>query len=452
FCDGMTEQLITNLSRIPDLLVIARTSVMQYKKSQKDIRQISNELNVVYILEGSVRKSGNQVRVTAQLIKADEGFHLWADDYDQELTDIFAIQDDVSQSIAKALEVTFSERVSKAVATGYPRNVEAYDYHLKARHYIENIYLMTKEEKDFQQALALAQKAIELDPEYALGYSGLGYLFENHWIVTGDRRYLEKENEYAAKAYKLNPELPETNAALGLRFLREGKNDKAFSYMRSALKLSPNNGAALHLFGVFNWFLGLYQQAAEYYSKALELDPLSIHTLTNRGWTLLLIGEFDCALQVFEKAYKIQPNHVNNLNGYAFALIIKQQYRQADELLTLAESQPPGMASAELSAIRGFYYAVIGKSKQALFVNSWGGVLAILGRKDDALNFIDNASKTEGKFYYLLSYLPLVNLPIYDSLRVEPRFQEIVKREKEKYETRLRQYAIPLNEEIASRK
>ncbi len=446
FCDGMTEQVITNLSRIPELKVIARTSVMRYKNTQKDIRDISRELDAPFILEGSVRKSGSKLRVTAQMIQADEGVHLWANDYDRELKDIFAIQDDVSQSIAAALKVTFSEQAGEVVASSYPGNVEAYDHYLKARHYIENVYLKTKREADFQHALKLAQKAVALDPEFAVGYMGLGYLYENHWVVTGEQHDLELEEKYVRKAYELNSRLPVSNAGMGLQYLRKGELDKAFSFMKTALELNGSGWEAYHLFGLFCGFSGLYEQAVQYFSKAVELNPFYIYSISNRGWYRLLSGDFEGALHDYEKGYIIQPDLVPNLNGYALTLLLLQQYEQADEILTQAESLPPGAFGNTRTLTRALYHAISGEKEKALNTSKWGGVLAVLGMKEQAIDFIDNATRNAKGDNLLLSYVPLVHLPIYDSLRNEPRFLEIVNREKEKYEINLRKYSIPITD------
>ncbi|MFQ6114340.1 MAG: protein kinase, partial [bacterium] len=214
FCDGMTEQLITNLSRVPELKVIARTSVMCYKNTEKDIRQISRELDAKYVLDGSERKADRRVRITAQLIEAQEGTHLWANDYDRQLEDIFAIQDNVSQSIARTLEVAFSGQATKMVKSSYSTNVEASEAHLKTRYYIDNVYMKTRQERDFQRALEMVKRTVALDPDHYLGYFDLGYLYEARWTVTGALGDMNLERKYIRKAYSLNPALPETNAAM----------------------------------------------------------------------------------------------------------------------------------------------------------------------------------------------------------------------------------------------
>ncbi|MFQ5652965.1 MAG: FlgO family outer membrane protein, partial [bacterium] len=442
FCDGMTEQLITNLSRVPVLKVIARTSVMRYKNTEKDIRQISKELDAKYVLEGSVRKSDRQVRITAQLIEADEGTHLWANDYDRELQDIFAIQDDVSQSIAQALEVAFSAQATKMVKSSYSTNVEAYEAHLKTRYFIDNVYMKTRQETYFQQALEMARRTVELDPDHYLGYFDLGYLYEVHWTVTGDPGDMNLERKYVREAYRLNPELPETNAAIGYQFFRTAEYDSAFPYMKAALALDANTWEPFHLMGVNLSWIGLYRQAIRFYDKAVELNPFSIYTISNRGSTWLLVGEVDLALKDMTRAYQIQPDWVYNLSVYAFTLILKKQYQQADSLLQLGERQPPGAFNAALKFSRALYFVALGKKEKALALSRWPGVLAKLGMKEEAIAAIDQTTKNQGAGYYLLSYLPLRHLPIYDNLRDEPEFQNIVRREREKYEERQEKYSL----------
>ena len=171
FCDGMTEQLISNLANLKDLKVIARTSIMLYKNSSKDIRQIAKELNVSNVLEGSVRKSGNQVRITAQLINAVDGSHLWAQNYDRALKDIFKLQDEVSQKIAESLQVAVGSQVIDTAQKTKPQKIDAYNYYLKAKYVLFNKFYVSYTEKDLTEALSYAEKSIEIDPEYALGYA-----------------------------------------------------------------------------------------------------------------------------------------------------------------------------------------------------------------------------------------------------------------------------------------
>ncbi len=332
FCDGMTEQLITNLSRVPELKVIARTSVMRHKNTEKDIRQISKELDAKYVLEGSVRKSDRRVRITAQLIEAQEGTHLWANDYDRELQDIFAIQDDVSQSIARALEVAFTGVAKRMVHSSYSTNFEAYDPHLKTRYFIDNVYLKTRREQDFQRAAEMAQRTVALDPNHYLGYFDLGYLHEVHRTFTGAPEDAKLTRKYVRQAYRLNPNLPETNAAMALMFFRSGEIDSTISFTKMALARHANTWEPLHLIGTNMAALGLHRQAIGFYNKAIELNPFNMYTHANRGWDLLFVGEVDRALGDFADAYQIQPDFDVNLIGYALALIIKEKWIRVSPL------------------------------------------------------------------------------------------------------------------------
>ena len=444
FCDGMTEQLITNLTKIHDLKVIARTSVMLYKNSLKNIQQISQELGVSYILEGSVRKSGDKLRVTAQLIKAADGFHLWANDYDRELDDVFTIQDDVSQSIANTLEVTLSEQTSQTIQSSYPKNVLAYDYYMKARHFAETKYMRTKDEKDFRQALEWANKAIELDPEFILGYNGLAYLYENRFAVTNDLRDLAKQNEYIQMAYNRDPNLPVTNAAMGMMFTRMKESEKAFFHLKRAWEINANNWEVQAISGVFSIYVHHYDQAIKCFDRNLDLNPLYFFALSNRGYVRMLLGDLDLALQDMEKAYQIQPGFVWNLSNYALGLIIKGYYKKAEEIIALAESMPPGFAAEIFPITKALYLVAVGERDKALSVCRKGPVLSALGMKDEALDYIDEYTQSEkGEYVGFYSYLSLMNLTIYDSLRDEPRFQEIISREKAKYERSLAKYTFP---------
>lgn len=441
-CDGMTDQLITNLTKIPQLKVIARASVMQFKNTTKNIQQISSELGVNYILDGAIRKSGNKLSVSASLIDADEGINIWANDYSREWKDIIAIQNDVSRSIAGALEIKLTDKTASAIQAYYPRSAEAYDYYLQARHYVQNTYFMTKKEEDFEHALVLANKAVELDPDSALGYIGLSYLYENHFLLTNDVDDVEKEKAYIDKAYELNPGISEVNAALGLMRVREGKYDEAFSYIKAAVEINPNAFDSLHIAGMFYQFIGLFRRSAEYYSKALEFDPLNYLTLMNRGGTLFRTGDFEQALKDIEKSDRIMPDNTYNLDTMALILVLMKEYGRAEGVLKRLESLPRGI-SFYSSLTGALYYAGIGKKAMALETERSGVVLAFLGMKDEALERIEEAIRDNTGFYRAFySYLPLERLDVYDSLRDDPRFQKIVKKEKEKYEQKQKKYAF----------
>jgi serine/threonine protein kinase len=441
-CDGMTEQIISNLTKIPGIKVIARTSVMQYRDTQKDVRQISQELGVNYILEGNIRKSEEQLRVSASLIQTAEGTVMWSNDYDTDWKDIIAIQDDVSRSIAGALKVELTDRTANTIRASSPADAEAYDYYLRARHYVMNTYVLTKKEEDFQHAVSLANKAVELDPNSFYGYRGLAFLYESHWLVTDNEKDLAEELKYIEKAYALNPEVSETNAAMGLMRVRERKYDEAFSFLKTAMEINPNAFDTLHLTGMFYQYLGLFYRSIEFYSRALEFDPLNYYTLMNRGGSWILIGEFDRALKDLQKSDQIMPENTYNLDTYALALVMKKDYEKAGEILERIESLPRGY-SFYFNLTKALYLAGRGERDKAMETEKYGIVLAFLGMKDEALEAIEAGIKENTQlslaFY---SYLPLTKLDIYESLRGDPRFQDIVKKEKQEYEEKRERYTL----------
>ncbi|RMD61086.1 hypothetical protein D6833_08735, partial [Candidatus Parcubacteria bacterium] len=378
----------------------------------------------------------------AQLIEAREGTHLWAQDYDRTLADVFAIQDDVSQSIARALEVTFSEQATAMVRSSYSSNFDAYDAHMKARYFIDNVYVKTRREEDFQRALEMTKRTVALDPDYYQGYVDLAALHEIHWSFTGAPGDTEQSRKYVQQAYRLNPELPETNAGMAYMLFRMGKTDSAFAFTKKAVALHPNTWEPLHVIGTNMQNLGLYHQAIQFYDQATELNPFFLHTHSNRGWALLAVGEVDRALQDFVRAYHIQSDYVPNLLGYSLVLILKGKYSQADSLLQRAERLPPGEGGAWLRFVRALYFARLGEEEKALALSRWPGVLATLGMKEEAIEAIADGIQNKRNGYAFLGYLPLRHLPFFDSLREEPRFQGILERQRRVYEKWLKEYSL----------
>ncbi len=242
FCDGMTEQLITNLTNLPNVKVIARTSVMQFKNSDKTIQQIANELDVAHVLEGSVRKSGNKIRVTAQLIKADDGFHLWAKDYDRQLKDIFAVQDDVSKAITEALRINLTAKQSAAIAKHYTENSEAYDLYLKGRHYWGRWAL-----EGFKKALDYFQQAIKKDPTFALPHSGLATAYSGLSVFgfLPPREAMPKAEAEATKAMELDISLSDAYVSLAVVKAQYHYDlPSAEKNLRRAIELNPSHSLA----------------------------------------------------------------------------------------------------------------------------------------------------------------------------------------------------------------
>ena len=267
FADGITEDIITELSRLPALLVIARNSTFTYKGKATKVQDVCRDLQVRYVLEGSVRKAGQRVRVTAQLIDGGSGGHVWAERYDRDLADIFAVQDDVTEQIVRALAVQLTDAGSNPSSRGRPENPEAYDCVLRAR---EQYRLFTKEGN--AAARQLYERAMALAPDYAEGYAGAAETHVQDWISgTADR--LEQAFALAQAAERLDPSLPLVYEALTTvhQFMRQ--HDKALAAAKRWVEVEPGNAEAYANLAGTLLFSGEPEQVEGLIKKAMRLDP-----------------------------------------------------------------------------------------------------------------------------------------------------------------------------------
>lgn len=437
FCDGMTEDIITRLCRVGELKVISRTSAMRYKTTDNDIKVIGKELGVATILEGSIRKEKENIRVSAQLINVKDDFHLWADTYDRRLESIFEVQDEVSKAIAEALKVKFTPKTLKALKSERPKNVEAYEYYLKGMHFINSKYVISHREDDFNAAVDMIKRAIEIEPNYALAFMGLGWSYQHHYQITGIRKDLDKVIKNGEMSYKLDPNLAEANAIKAwVSFLKNEYESTYRSYKR-ALALDPNNSIISHVIGLFFRNLGLLHLAVKHSSKSIELDPFYLLSHSLRARCLIYLGEVEKAALNIEKALEIEPDNFWSLVDCCLLNISKKKYEKGWELLTRAEKFNPEYSSVKF--YKALLLAVNGEKHKALSINKNGVVYALLGMKKEALKYISKNIKG-GKEHFQYSYLPLINSHFYDNLRDDTQFHQIVKIQKQKYEERLKKY------------
>ncbi len=437
FCDGMTEDIITKLSRAGELKVISRTSVMRYKKTDKDIREIGRELTVATILEGSIRKEQDNIRVTAQLINVEDGFHLWADTYDRRLESVFEVQDEVSKAIAEALEIKLTPKALKSFKSGRPKNIEAYEYLLKGMHLINSKYVISQRDADFNSAMKMFRKAIEIDQNYALAYVGLCWGYQHRFQITGNKKYLDRVIKNAETTYKIDPNLAEANVMRAWLYYVRGEYEKSYKCYKKALGINPNYAPTNHVTALFFRGLGLLHQAIKYSSRSIELDPLYLvsHSLCAR--LLIYNGEHDKAMAQIEKSYEIEPDNFWSLLDYSLLFIMKKKYDKAEEFLSKAEKINPKYLSVRF--YKALLYAAKGEKDKALSLVKNAAVYSFLGMKDEAIkNITEEIQKEYEHFQY--TYLPLLNNHFYDSLRDDSRFQKILRVQKKKYEDRLKKF------------
>ncbi len=304
FSDGITEDIITQLMKIGDLRVTSRTSAMRYKDSDKSLQEIADGLQVGVILRGSVRRADGQVRITAQLVDAQSDEHLWAETYDRELTDIFAIQSDVAQEIASALKIELTPEVVERMERRPTESLTAYDYYLKGREYY---YRHTKQ--DNEAGIELLKRALEVDPNYALAYAGLADAYGQRVYSFGwGREWLDQAVEEANKALSIDPDLGEGYKALGLAYEVKGWTDKALESNQKAVQLSPNYTAAVcNLAGNYR-FMGQFDQAWPWHRKALAVGPREAISYFCLSRFYYALNDLAKAEAWAKKAMELQPD------------------------------------------------------------------------------------------------------------------------------------------------
>ena len=309
FSDGLTEDIITGLSKIPRLFVIARNSVFTYKSKPVKIRQVGQELGVQYVLEGSVRKAGNRVRITAQLVNAETGGHLWAESYDRDMKDIFALQDEITEMILISLEVKLTEGEQARIWRKGTENRKAYEITLKA---LESYRLMTKDGNE--HARQLYQQAAALDPKYSVPVVGMSY---THWtdVIYGwsksPGKSISSAVELAQTALTLDKSLADTHVLLGNIYLMKRQYEPAMEALENAVSLNPNGADVNALLGLMLRYLGMPEEAVERLEKAIRLNPIPpAWYLYNLGDAYRLAGRYEDAVASFKKAIDLNPDHL----------------------------------------------------------------------------------------------------------------------------------------------
>ena len=307
FSDGLTEEIITALSNVPKLIVIARNSTFTYKGKPVKVQQISEELGVRYVLEGSVRKSGDEIRITAQLVDAINGHHLWAQRYDGNLSDIFAVQEEITKKIISALQVKLTEGEEVRIAAKGTSNLQAYLKYLQAN---ELFYKHTPE--DCAMARKLAEEAVALDPRYASAYyvQSKTHILDM-WFGTSKspKASMAKAKQLLQKAIDLNDAYADAYAFLGWLFAMTGQYDKALAHGEKAVALNPNSAESHMRYGKILTQAGKYKESISELQTAISLNPIPPNVyLYSLGLSYCFDGQYDQAIKWCERAVREDPN------------------------------------------------------------------------------------------------------------------------------------------------
>ena len=316
FADGITAEITARLNSINQLDVIARTSAMQYKKTEKSIQVIGQDLGVSHILTGTVRwqrttENESRVRITPTLVRVSDGTQVWAESYEEMFTDVFQIQSEIAKQVASALNIILPDSERKILETIPTNNPEAYDYYLQGNQYY---YYGSIEKKDLYSSIEMFERAIELDPNFVQAYNRLtiahGSAYWEHFDHTEER--ILKAKQSLDKAIQLAPDLPETHLASGIyHYYCKLDYEKALSLFEIVLEKQPKNSEALAYIGYVQRRQGNFKYTISYLKKALEVDPRSSLTAYNIGFTLYFIGNYEEAEYFYNKAISLNPDFIH---------------------------------------------------------------------------------------------------------------------------------------------
>ncbi len=320
FSDDITEEIIAWLGRIAGIVVISRTSVMRYKGTDKDIATIGRELGVGTVLEGSVRRAGDRLRISCVLYEVEGGRQIWSESFDREIRNIFAVQTEVSRRVAEELRSTLASGEMRLFEKSGPGNVDAYHEYLKGRYFLNRLT-----QEDLQKSIAHFRAALDLDPVYALAYSGMSTAYANagYFGYPAPADPFPKARAAAGQALRLDDSLGEAHASMALvNLLYEWKLDAAEREFRQALAINPNHAEARTLYSWYVAAMGRLEEAVAEARRAVTIDPLSPFTNMNLGWVLFYAKRYDEAVDQLEQTLEIAPGFPHARMSLACALLM----------------------------------------------------------------------------------------------------------------------------------
>ena len=362
FSDGISEEILNALVKVEDLKVTARTSSFAFKGDNTDIREIGKILNVENILEGSVRKAGNKVRITAQLISAIDGYHLWSDTFDRDLEDIFAVQDEISKIITAQLRIQLSLDSHKQTLVEQPtKNIEAYNLYLKGRYYWNKW-----SPENVKNAIAHFHEAIKLEPSYVAAYASLAgcYIFLAVSGISNPNEAYPKAFEYADKALALDENNPDSLQAIAMvNFLFNKDRDKAVKIFDKVLELNPKHADAHHFYSMLLCVVGDLKKALAEIKAALQIDPLSLITIVHLAEVYLYMGRYDEALIEIDRVQDMDSSFRMATEKKAWIYYFMDEIDLA--LTTFKKYQSQTGSELKGLAGLGFMYAKTGHPEKA---------------------------------------------------------------------------------------
>lgn len=405
FCDGIADEIINSLARVGGLRVVSRTSSFAFKNRMEDIRDIGHKLDVDTLLEGSVRKAGNRLRITTQLVKVENGFHMWSGQFDREVDDVFDIQEQIAHNVVDALKVQLTEGERVAMTRTDTKNVDAYGYYLRGRQYF---YRFKREA--ITRACEMYHEAIKQDSRYALACAGLADCYSYlHMYFGGEQENAQKADEWSRRAIELAPKLAEAHASRGLAASLSGRYDEAESSFQRAVNLNPRLFEAYYFWARICFVEGKYAQSAELFEQASTVNPEDYQAASLRGFAFRVMGDLEAAREAEARALELVERHLKFHADDARAV-----YLGAMSHLTLGNLEVAKQWARRAYAIApDDSYNVYG---QACFYS-------LIGETQDAIRYFEEA--LDAGFAHLEW---VENDSDLDALRDDPRFQALIDR------------------------
>jgi serine/threonine-protein kinase len=430
---GMADTLINKISSSEEIIVRPLGSVRRFNKLEQDVLQAGRELGVDSVLEGTIQTSGERIRIAARLVRTGDGKQLWTETFDENFTDIFAVQDSISQKVLAALTLKLSGEAQKRLTKHDTENVEAYQLYMKGRFHASRLIL-----PEAKKGIEYFNQAIALDPNYALAYVGIAQAYTG-FSLSGDvpaNDAMPKAKTAALRAIELDANLPESQVAVGfLAFWYDWNWSEAEKKYQRALELDPNNASAHYFFAHLNSNLGRHAEALTMAKRARELDPLSLLTNSVEGQFLFYAGRGDEAIARYNKTLEIEPNFWIAHNGLGRVYIRQKRYDEAIAALTKAKEFSG--ASTEPVTQLGYALAKSGRRDETRatleelkafaaenFVPAYNFAMIYNGldEKEEALNYLEKS------FQEREAQMAFIKIDTrWDWLRAEPRFVEIIK-------------------------
>ncbi|HYV65810.1 MAG TPA: tetratricopeptide repeat protein [Myxococcales bacterium] len=431
FSDGVTEEVINALANLEGVRVVSRTSAFAFKGKNLSVRKIAEELAVATVLEGSVRREGSDLRIVAQLINAQDGYHLWSKTYDRKLENVFAVEDELAHSIADALRPQLLKGSAPLVRQA-TFSAEAHDLYLQGRHFWNK-----RTEEDLRKGISLFQKALDVDPGYALAYSGLAdcYMLLAEYGHARVEEILPKGTDYARKALELNPSLAEPHATLGLVAMDAYDWAGAEREFKRAIELRSGYATAHHWYGLLLATVGRLPEARAEIERAQELDPASVVVSSMVGLIYYAGRDYARAIDAFQKTLELDPKSMLARAMLACAYAGTGRKREALEQLAQVTD-----ADAEHTALRAWVLWMLGEkeagakaareviggsSRSQVRPGVLAGMYWVLGDHDRAFSLLDQAYAERDRTLREIKLNPQL-----DPMRADPRYRELLKKMK----------------------